>query len=74
MQKNGVTDFVSETKSVQNYLDFEKLAHVQQGFDPSWHDPIFNPQYETGRWAIARVFNGGYVSLKPVECLDFLLR
>lgn len=32
MQKNGVTDFVSETKSVQNYLDFESLAHVQQGF------------------------------------------
>lgn len=32
MQKNGVTDFVSETKSVQNYLDFENLAHVQQGF------------------------------------------
>ena len=24
----GVTDFVSEIKSVENYPDFEKLAHV----------------------------------------------
>ena len=27
-KKVGVTDFVSEIKSVQNYPDFEKLAHV----------------------------------------------
>ena len=24
----GVTDFVSEIKSVENYPDFEKLAHA----------------------------------------------
>ena len=27
-KKVGVTDFVSEIKSVENYPDFEKLAHV----------------------------------------------
>ena len=27
-KKVGVTDFVSEVKSVENYPDFEKLAHV----------------------------------------------
>jgi len=26
----GVTDFVSETKRVENYPDFEKLEHVIQ--------------------------------------------
>ena len=26
----GVTDFVSEIKHVENYSDFEKLAHVIQ--------------------------------------------
>ena len=26
----GVTDFVTEIKRVENYLDFEKLAHVIQ--------------------------------------------
>ena len=31
MQKKlGVTDFVSEIKRVENYPDFEKLAHVIQ--------------------------------------------
>ena len=31
--KVGVTDFVSEIKSVENYPDFEKLAHIiSQGF------------------------------------------
>ena len=31
MQKKwGVTDFVSEIKHVENYHDFEKLAHVIQ--------------------------------------------
>ena len=29
-QKMGVTNFVSELKSVENYPDFEKLAHVIQ--------------------------------------------
>jgi len=29
-KKNGVTDFVSEIKRVENYPDFEKLAHVIQ--------------------------------------------
>jgi len=29
-KKLGVTDFVSETKLVENYPDFEKLAHVIQ--------------------------------------------
>ena len=29
-KKLGVTDFVSEIKRVENYLDFEKLAHVVQ--------------------------------------------
>ena len=28
--KLGVTDFVSEIKHVENYSDFEKLAHVLQ--------------------------------------------
>jgi len=28
--KLGVTDFVSEIKRVENYPDFEKLAHVIQ--------------------------------------------
>ena len=27
-KKLGVTDFVSEIKGVENYPDFEKLAHV----------------------------------------------
>ena len=27
-KKVGVTDFVSEIKPVENYPDFEKLAHV----------------------------------------------
>ena len=27
-KKMGVTDFVSEIKPVENYPDFEKLAHV----------------------------------------------
>ena len=27
-KKVGVSDFVSEIKSVENYPDFEKLAHV----------------------------------------------
>ena len=27
-KKLGVTDFVSEIKRVENYPDFEKLAHV----------------------------------------------
>ena len=27
-KKVGVTDFVSEITSVENYPDFEKLAHV----------------------------------------------
>ena len=27
-KKVGVTDFVSEIKSVENYPDFENLAHV----------------------------------------------
>ena len=27
-KKCGVTDFVSEIKPVENYPDFEKLAHV----------------------------------------------
>ena len=35
-KKSGVTDFVSELKRVENYPDFEKLAHIiqhgQQGF------------------------------------------
>jgi len=35
-KKLGVTDVVSEIKRVENYPDFEKLAHViqhgQQGF------------------------------------------
>ena len=32
-KKLGVTDFVSEIKSVENYPDFEKLTHViSQGF------------------------------------------
>ena len=30
MQKMGVTDFVSEIKRMENYSDFEKLAHVIQ--------------------------------------------
>ena len=30
IQKNGVTDFISEIKHVENYADFEKLAHVNQ--------------------------------------------
>ena len=31
LQKDGgVTDFVTEIKRVENYLDFEKLAHVIQ--------------------------------------------
>jgi len=31
MQKKlGVTDFVSEIRRVENYPDFEKLAHVIQ--------------------------------------------
>ena len=30
MQKMGVTSFVSEIKRVENYPDFEKLAHVIQ--------------------------------------------
>jgi len=29
-QKMGITDFVSEIKRVENYPDFEKLAHVIQ--------------------------------------------
>jgi len=29
-KKLGVTDFVSELKRVENYPDFEKLAHVIQ--------------------------------------------
>ena len=29
-KKMGVTDFVSEIKLVENYPDFEKLAHVIQ--------------------------------------------
>ena len=29
-EKIGVTDFVSEIKRVENYPDFEKLAHVIQ--------------------------------------------
>ena len=29
-KKMGVTDFVSEIKHVENYHDFEKLAHVIQ--------------------------------------------
>ena len=29
-KKLGVTDFVSEIKRVENYPDFEKLAHVIQ--------------------------------------------
>ena len=29
-KKIGVTDFVSEIKRVENYPDFEKLAHVLQ--------------------------------------------
>jgi len=29
-KKLGVTDFVSEIKHVENYSDFEKLAHVIQ--------------------------------------------
>ena len=28
-EKNGVTDFTSEIKSIENYCDFE-LAHVNQ--------------------------------------------
>ena len=28
--KKGVNDFVSEMKHVENYPDFEKLAHVTQ--------------------------------------------
>ena len=31
-KKNGATDFVSEIKRVENYPDFEKLAHVIQRF------------------------------------------
>ena len=27
-KKTGVTEFVSEVKRVENYPDFEKLAHV----------------------------------------------
>ena len=35
-KKVGVTDFVSEIKSVENYPDFEKLAHViSHGFQGS---------------------------------------
>ena len=30
MKKSGVTFFVSEIKRVENYPDFEKLAHVIQ--------------------------------------------
>jgi len=29
-KKLGVTDFVSESKGVENYPDFDKLAHVIQ--------------------------------------------
>ena len=29
-EKLGVTDFVSEIKRVENYPDFEKLAHTMQ--------------------------------------------
>ena len=29
-QRNGVTDFVSDIKRVENYPDFEKLTHVIQ--------------------------------------------
>ena len=29
-EKLGVTDFVSEIKRVENYPDFEKLAHIIQ--------------------------------------------
>jgi len=29
-KKSGITDFVSEIKRVENYPDFEKLAHVIQ--------------------------------------------
>ena len=29
-RKLGVTDFVSEIKRVENYSDFERLAHVIQ--------------------------------------------
>ena len=32
MKKKEVTDFVSEIKRVENYPDFEKLAHVIQRF------------------------------------------
>ena len=36
-KKVGVTDFVSEIKSVENYPDFEKLAHViSHGFQGLW--------------------------------------
>ena len=27
-KQSGVTDFVSEIKHVENYTDFERLAHV----------------------------------------------
>ena len=30
LKKMGVTNFVSEIKRVENYPDFEKLAHVIQ--------------------------------------------
>jgi len=42
-RKLGVTDFLSEIKRVENYPDFEKLAHViQRGL----------------RWFIAKTIEG----------------